>query len=79
MEASVNKPCAFGELVVNDEGVYIRKLKRVSYDWVLFESIHRGSCNSPVRFPSRYISFEAIGRFFLKAMPKSLCYYCLRH
>lgn len=66
MEVNVNKPCAFGELDVNDEGVYIRKLRRVSYGWVLFESIHRGSCNSPVRFPSRYISFEAIERFFFE-------------
>lgn len=69
LEVNVNKPCAFGELVVNDEGVYIRKLRRVSNDWVLFESIHRGSYNSPVRFPSTYISFEAIERFFWKLCP----------
>ena len=79
MEVNVNKPCAFGELVVNDEAIYIWKLRRVSFDWVLFENIQRGSFNAQVRFPSRYIFLEAIERFLVLAMPKSLCFHCLRH
>lgn len=66
MEVNVNKLCVFGELVVNDEGVYIWKLRRVFNDWVLFESIYRGFCNLLVWFLSIYIFFELIERFFWK-------------
>lgn len=53
--------------------------RMVSCDWVLFENTHRGSCNAQLRFPSRYISFEAIERFLVETMLKSLCFHCLRH
>lgn len=60
----------------NDEAVIFLEPRKVFRDWAIFESIHRGSFNLQVRFPSGCISFEAIERFLLIAMLKSLC---LRH
>lgn len=58
--------------LVKGEAVIFLEPKMAFCDWAMFESIDRGFINSQVRFPSEYISFEALERFLLKAMLKYL-------